>query len=103
VARTKLAEQARAPLPAEDVVSWSEGRTTPHQVRPTGGPAAETAKRGRVAANSEQEFMEAMQQYKKTSGRMFPTWCEVLEVLQTLGYRKLSDGSDAEPSLPALR
>ena len=26
-----------------------------------------------------------MQEYKKSSGRMFPTWSEVLEVLQKLG------------------
>ena len=37
---------------------------------------------------AEMEFMLAMQEYKKSSGRMFPTWSEVLEVLQTLGYEK---------------
>ena len=35
------------------------------------------------------EFMQAMQEYKQRSGRMFPTWSEVLEVLRSLGYRKL--------------
>jgi hypothetical protein len=39
-------------------------------------------------AVAEQEFMQAMQEYKKWSGRMFPTWSEVLEVLQDLGYAK---------------
>jgi hypothetical protein len=29
-----------------------------------------------------------MQAYKQSSGRMFPTWSEVLEVLQGLGYQK---------------
>ena len=29
--------------------------------------------------------MQAMQEYKQSSGRMFPTWSEVLEVLQGLG------------------
>src|SRR5262249_15581667 len=37
---------------------------------------------------AEMEFMFAMDQYKKSSGRMFPTWSEVLEVLEGLGYRK---------------
>ena len=37
---------------------------------------------------AEMEFMLAMQEYKKSSGRMFPTWSEVLEVLQSLGYQK---------------
>jgi hypothetical protein len=36
----------------------------------------------------ELEFMHAMQEYKKRSGRLFPTWSEVLEVLRDLGYRK---------------
>ncbi len=36
----------------------------------------------------EAEFMDAMQAYKKSSGRMFPTWSEVLEVLRDLGYQK---------------
>jgi hypothetical protein len=37
---------------------------------------------------AELEFMQAMQEYKRTSGRMFPTWSEVLEVLRGLGYDK---------------
>ena len=37
---------------------------------------------------AEREFMEAMQAYKHKSGRMFPTWSEVLEVLVNLGYEK---------------
>jgi hypothetical protein len=36
----------------------------------------------------ELEFMHAMQEYKRSSGRMFPTWSEVLEVLRGLGYAK---------------
>ncbi|WP_406701017.1 hypothetical protein V5E97_19715 [Singulisphaera sp. Ch08] len=43
----------------------------------------------------ESEFMLAMQAYKKSSGRMFPTWSEVLEVLQSLGYRKTDQESTA--------
>src|SRR4051794_28989087 len=38
---------------------------------------------------AELEFMQAMQEYKLRSGRMFPTWSEVLEVLCSLGYEKL--------------
>ena len=38
---------------------------------------------------AEIEFMNAMQDYKARSGRLFPTWSEVLEVLQDLGYQKL--------------
>jgi hypothetical protein len=34
------------------------------------------------------EFMRAMDDYKRKSGRMFPTWSEVLEVVRSLGYQK---------------
>ena len=36
----------------------------------------------------EVEFMKAMDDYKRKSGRMFPTWSEVLEVVRGLGYEK---------------
>ncbi|MCH2113718.1 MAG: hypothetical protein MK171_02225 [Pirellulales bacterium] len=38
----------------------------------------------------EVEFMNAMDQYKRTSGRMFPTCSEVLEVIRGLGYTQLT-------------
>jgi hypothetical protein len=41
-------------------------------------------------ADAEIEFMNAMQAYKSQSGRMFPTWSEILEVLRGLGYAKSS-------------
>src|SRR5262249_6613660 len=36
-------------------------------------------------------FMKAMDQYKRDNRRPFPTWSEVLEVLHSLGYRKVAD------------
>ncbi len=39
---------------------------------------------------AEMEFLDAIQEYKRTSGRMFPTWSEVLEVVRGLGYEKAS-------------
>jgi len=44
---------------------------------------------------AEMEFMQAMQEYKQKSGRMFPTWSEVLEVLRSLGYEKPGRSSGA--------
>ena len=41
----------------------------------------------------EVEFMKAMDEYKRKSGRMFPTWSEVLEVVRGLGYVKQVDQS----------
>jgi hypothetical protein len=37
----------------------------------------------------EVEFMNALDDYKRKSGRMFPTCSEVLEVVRGLGYAKL--------------
>jgi hypothetical protein len=35
-------------------------------------------------------FMKAMEDYKAAFARPFPTWSEVLEVLKSLGYRKVA-------------
>jgi len=40
--------------------------------------------------DQEVEFMNAIDDYKRTSGRMFPTCSEVLEVLRNLGYVKVA-------------
>jgi hypothetical protein len=39
-------------------------------------------------SDDEVEFMNALDQYKRTSGRMFPTCSEILEVIRGLGYSK---------------
>jgi hypothetical protein len=45
--------------------------------------------------DAEIEFMHALDQYKRTSGRMFPTCSEVLEVLVNLGYEKSACGASS--------
>jgi len=47
-------------------------------------------------SDNEIEFMKSMDDYKRKSGRPFPTWSEVLEVLMSLGYRKVADPSTME-------
>ncbi|MEM8667508.1 MAG: hypothetical protein AAGG48_08345 [Planctomycetota bacterium] len=42
-------------------------------------------------SEQEIEFMRAMDDYKRDSGRMFPTCSEVLEVIRALGYFQLSE------------
>jgi len=37
------------------------------------------------------DFMRAMDDYKRAAGRMFPTCSEVLEVLRSMGYVRLTD------------
>lgn len=41
-------------------------------------------------SDAEVSFMNAMDEYKRTSGRMFPTCSEVLEVIRELGYVQLT-------------
>lgn len=40
-------------------------------------------------SDQEIEFMQAMDAYKRSSGRMFPTCSEILEVLRDLGYQQI--------------
>ena len=40
--------------------------------------------------DEEISFMKAMEDYKAAFARPFPTWSEVLEVLKSLGYRKVA-------------
>src|SRR5213083_2620747 len=44
-------------------------------------------------------FMKAMDLYKRANRRPFPTWSEVLEVLRSLGYRKV-EAATVLPGLP---
>ncbi len=49
------------------------------------------------------EFMNALDQYKRTSGRMFPTCSEILEVIRKLGYEKRPTPIVQDPlALPAI-
>lgn len=57
-------------------------------------------------SNEEVEFMNALDEYKRKSGRMFPTCSEVLEVIRGLGYvqvtpaelAKIRPGAVEDPS-----
>ena len=51
---------------------------------------------------AEIEFMRAMDDYKRISGRQFPTCSEVLEVVFKLGYRKLDDEQLEQLGLDAV-
>jgi hypothetical protein len=95
--------------------SMSEEKSTVPDVTGTDGKASAKARRAALAraaskrrrfvdpatcdrdyTQAELEFMNAIQAYKQKSGRMFPTWGEVLEVLRDLGYSKID--SVAGPS-----
>ena len=48
----------------------------------------------------EVEFMQAMDAYKRSSGRMFPTCSEVLEVVRSIGYAKLPPAAPPPAAIP---
>jgi hypothetical protein len=54
-------------------------------------------------STDEIEFMQAMDEYKRRSGRMFPTCSEILEVVRDLGYAKqpLAAAVATAPELPS--
>jgi hypothetical protein len=41
--------------------------------------------------DEETDFMKAMDRYKRENRRPFPTWSEVLEVMRSLGYRRVAE------------
>ena len=86
---------------------WSNRRATEQATRAAKARQASGRRRfvdpttcERDYSQAEIEFMLAMNEYKQKSGRMFPTWSEVLEVLRSLGYEKFPDARDA-PSKPS--
>jgi hypothetical protein len=48
-------------------------------------------------SDEEIEFMQALDAYKRKSGRMFPTCSEILEVIRDMGYVKIASGAIASP------
>jgi len=50
--------------------------------------------------DAEIEFMHALDAYKRSSGRMFPTCSEILEVIRNLGYVRLPQ--TAAPEAPIV-
>lgn len=83
VSRRQTAKDRRAAAP-EPVFSGPERRKVERrrQIDPT------TCERD--YRPDEVEFMKAMDDYKRRSGRQFPTWSEVLEVIRDIGYRKVA-------------
>src|SRR5437588_2669261 len=83
------------PLPVEDGQEWMNRRASAQATRAANARQVSGRRRfvdpttcEREYSPAEMEFMQAMHDYKHRSGRMFPTWSEVLEVLKALGYQK---------------
>ena len=94
---TPARHDPKSALPAaeDDGQGWTDRRATAQAIRAATARNASGRRRfvdpttcDRDYSLAEREFMQAMQDYKQSSGRMFPTWSEVLEVLRDLGYEK---------------
>ena len=93
------------PIPPDDS-AWTDRKATAQALRAAQARQLSGRRRfvdpttcEREYSTAEMEFMQAMQDYKSRSGRMFPTWSEVLEVLVALGYEKCAEPCDL-PAAP---
>jgi hypothetical protein len=93
-----------SPAATDDTQEWVNRRATAQATRAANARQVSGRRRfvdpttcERDYSVAEMEFMQAMHDYKQKSGRMFPTWSEVLEVLRSLGYAK----PGAEPAVAA--
>ncbi len=85
-------ERRKASFPVSEERRVGERRNTQRrrQIDPT------TCERD--YSEDEIQFMRALDDYKRASGRMFPTCSEILEVVRALGYVKSPAGESAAPS-----
>ena len=88
--------------PPQDAETWTDPRARARAAKAAAAQRASGRRRNidpttceRDYTAAETEFLQAIQEYKRKSGRMFPTWSEVLEVLRDLGYRKAEAGGGA--------
>jgi hypothetical protein len=79
--------------PAPDAFPWLSRATRDRAARASQARHASSRRRlvdpttcERDYSAAELEFMNAIQEYKRQSGRPFPTWAEVLSVARGLGY-----------------
>jgi hypothetical protein len=88
-------EATRTPALDDEAADWTNRKASAQALRASQARQQSNRRRfvdpatcDRDYSGAELEFMQAMQEYKRRSGRMFPTWSEVLEVLRELGYSK---------------
>jgi hypothetical protein len=95
----RIGADRRELTPEEAGYTGPDRRATPVERR-TGlerrrGPGRRRSDDRRSAEEGEMtveqfEFVMAIELYKKVNKRLYPTWTEILEVMQQLGYRKVS-------------
>jgi hypothetical protein len=85
VAADKRSKDRRASV--VDRRSDLDRRRGPGRRRPEDRKAAEEGQ----MTDEQFAFVMAVDQYKKLNSRPFPTWTEVLDIIKTLGYRKVAE------------
>jgi hypothetical protein len=90
-----LTQDGDTPRPASAAEPWINAAASQRATRAAKARNASSRRRyidpttcERDYTADEIELMQAIQAYKQSSGRMFPTWSEVLEVIKALGYTK---------------
>jgi hypothetical protein len=73
-----------------DMPVEAERRTTERRAKVNRRRQIDPTTCERDYTTEEVEFMSALDDYKRRSGRMFPTCSEILEVIRSLGYEKHS-------------
>jgi len=98
--RSEVRGAKSAPEQATSLGTTASGQhlraDAPHLPEAESLPAPKSARRRHIDPTTcerdytadEIEFMKAMDDYKRRSGRNFPTWSEVLEVVRSLGYHR---------------
>ena len=56
---------------------------------------------GSDCTDEEREFLQAIDRYKRTRRRPYPTWREVLRLLRQLGWRKVAPAEAGAGGPPA--
>jgi hypothetical protein len=88
--RRKLSAEA-AGFNGPDRRSSEDRRTGLERRRGPGRRLSDDRKSAEEGEMSEHqfEFVMAIQTYKKVNKRLYPTWTEILEIVNQLGYRKI--------------
>lgn len=93
--RTKKDRREEGERRKESTNVASERRTTERRKTPRRRQIDPTTCE-RDYTQEEIEFMQALDEYKRVNGRMFPTCSEILEVIRSLGYVRVgTDGAVA--------
>lgn len=96
--RRKNKEQRSGERRTSAVAVTEERRTTERRQKAPRRRQIDPTTCERDYTDEEIEFMRAMDLYKRSSGRMFPTCSEILEVVRDLGYVKQDASGGSSPA-----